>query len=71
MQSFLAKYLNKRVSLAGFKFLKILNFLTIQLMDAEYWQFAFSKLITLLRVWRLKFTLLNKGTRTPKIALEN
>lgn len=46
MQSYLAKYLNKYLSLSGFKFLKILNFLTICLMDTEHWQFAFSKLIT-------------------------
>lgn len=46
MQPYLAKYLNKYLSLAGFKFLKILNFLTISLMDTEYWQFVFSKLIT-------------------------
>lgn len=46
MQSYLAKYLSKYLSLAGFTFLKILDFLTIGLMDTEYWQFAFSKLIT-------------------------
>lgn len=73
MQSYLAKYFKKYLSSAAFKFLKILTFLTICLMDTEYWQFAFSKLLQniFLCVWRLKFALLNKGTLTPKIVLEN